>query len=249
MINSHMFPSRMTPFFQTMMASQLALATGEQVSGASFDSASIDEMEAELKKNGIVTGEKMICGITGKLIGTNVIRLPSKTSEVDPTWDVHRTENSRGTPLAVQNPTGTRVLTGFLPIKVLNHIAASKEFCRSIVGSRSVQHRNPLPGKKKGGGLKYGETDGMVSRSLGATSIQTDAQSARNDEMANVPVCKQHHLIANEVAEVGGTPICPICGDSKQIARTNIPWSFVKVQRELLSMNVLLRPEVKPVCQ
>lgn len=249
MINSHMFPSRMTPFDMTMAASQLALVTGEQVSGASFDSASIDEMDAELKKHGIIRGEKMICGITGKLIGTNVIRLPSADAHVDDKWKVHRTVNSHGTPVAVQNPTGTRVLTGFLPIKLLNHIAASKEFSRSIVGSRSVQHRNPLPGKKKGGGLKYGETDGMVSRSLGATSIQTDAQSTRNDEMANVPVCKQHHIIANEVAEVGGTPICPICGDGRQIARTKIPWSFVKVQRELLSMNVLLRPEVKPVCQ
>lgn len=216
MINSHMFPSRMTPFFQTMAASQLALATGEQVSGATFDSASIDEMEAELKKHGIVTGEKMICGITGKLIGTNVIRLPSQDAQVDSKWEVHRTTNSRGAPVAVQNPTGTRVLSGFLPIKILNHIAASKEFCRPVVGSRSVQHRNPLPGKKKGGGLKYGETDGMVSRSLGAQYIQTDAQSARNDEMSSVPVCAQHHIIASEVAELGH-PICPICGDGRYV--------------------------------
>lgn len=126
MINSHMFPSRMTPFFQTMMASQLALATGEPVSGTTFDSASIDEMEVELKKHGIVTGEKMICGITGKLIGTNVIRLPRADAPVDTKWKVHRDTNPKGAPIAVQNPSGTRVLTGFLPIKVLNHVAASK---------------------------------------------------------------------------------------------------------------------------
>lgn len=89
----------------------------------------------------------------------------------------------------------------------------------------------------------------MVSRSLGAQSVQTDAQSTRNDEMTNVPVCKQHHMIANEIAELNGKAICPICGDDKQIAHTQMPWSFVKVQRELLSMNVVLRPEVKPACQ
>lgn len=120
----------------------------------------------------------------------------------------------------------------YMPLK---HQAKDKVYIR-WVGPNELFSRQPVAGKKKGGGLKFGEMemDSLVSHGAANSAMDTLRQS----DMCDIPICKGCGL--TPMAE----KVCPVC-KMEDVVDVEMPYSF-KVFSDLAKCtNMLTQVELE----
>lgn len=128
-----------------------------------------------------------------------------------------------------------KVFTGLCYYQALRHQAKEKAFSRSE-GSLQAISRQPVEGRSRGGGLRFGEMEKDCLISHGATSLILDKLMNDSDPV-NIEICEKcsmTEIISN---------ICTNCGYDKTIT-IKIPYSLRLLSQEMAmaNMKLLLRP-------
>ena len=137
----------------------------------------------------------------------------------------------------VENPVAMGVVY-YMPLK---HQAADKVYVRSA-GPKSIMSRQPISGRSKGGGLRFGEMEYDCLIAHGASKMLTEV--SESSDMVEVPYCK-HCLIVTDTFDSAGPGElgeCRLCG-SKTVRR-RLPFSYVVLKDLLLAANIQVQTKL-----
>jgi DNA-directed RNA polymerase II subunit RPB2 len=120
----------------------------------------------------------------------------------------------------------------------LKHMVIDKVHSRSIGPSANLT-RQPLEGRKNGGGLRFGEMERDCMISHGAARFTIDRLMHCSDGFT-VTVCKPCGMIVpfNEDKNIN---ICKTCNNRVDFATIDIPYAYKLLTQELITMNIAPR--------
>ena len=128
--------------------------------------------------------------------------------------------------------TGERVATpvamGIVYYMALKHQAADKMYVRSA-GPKSIMSRQPISGRSKGGGLRFGEMEYDCLVAHGASKLITGVSD--NSDMVEAPYCTACCIIT----DIFDSP-CRFCGQGT--VRKKVPFSYVVFKDLMLATNM-----------
>lgn len=119
------------------------------------------------------------------------------------------------------------IVTGFVYYMALKHQAADKVYARSS-GPKSLMSRQPIAGRSKGGGLRFGEMEYDCLIAHGASNLITNI--ADKSDMTEVPYCSKCDLICDVYDK------CRMCNTNVTLKK--VPFSYVVYKDLMLSANV-----------
>nr|WNS68468.1 DNA-directed RNA polymerase II subunit 2 [Trichomonas gallinae] len=119
----------------------------------------------------------------------------------------------------------------------LKHMVGDKAHARAH-GKKSLLLRQPVEGRARNGGLRFGEMERDCLIAHGVSAMIRD-RLLENSDRYFVPVCKNCGLIAIE--QTDGTMVCPSCQDEGRLVRVEMPYAFKLVIQELMSMCIAPR--------
>ncbi|EAY11371.1 DNA-directed RNA polymerase, beta subunit family protein [Trichomonas vaginalis G3] len=119
----------------------------------------------------------------------------------------------------------------------LKHMVGDKAHARAL-GRKSLILRQPVDGRARNGGLRFGEMERDCLIAHGVSAMMRD-RLLENSDRYFVPVCKTCGLIAIEKTD--GTMECPACQDEGRLAKVEMPYAFKLVIQELMSMCIAPR--------
>ena len=125
----------------------------------------------------------------------------------------------------------TPVAIGIVYYMALKHQAADKMYVRSA-GPKSIMSRQPISGRSKGGGLRFGEMEYDCLVAHGASKLVTEI--SENSDMVDVPYC----AACGVVTDVFDTP-CRLC--QRNTVRKRMPFSYVVLKDLMLAANIQVR--------
>ena len=125
----------------------------------------------------------------------------------------------------------TKITMGIVYYMALKHQAADKVYVRSH-GPKSILSRQPISGRSKGGGLRFGEMEYDCLVAHGASSLITEV--AESSDMVDVPNCESCKIITDVFDKS-----CSLC-ETKTVRR-RVPFSYVVMKDLLLAANVQIR--------
>lgn len=127
----------------------------------------------------------------------------------------------------------------------LKHMVANKAHARSR-GPRQNLTRQPTEGRIKNGGLRTGEMEKDCLLSHGMAAMLKDRLLTNSDEYT-VTTCDVCGLLCYplKVDDQPAAPHCRACSNSLYVTERKMPYAMVLMIRELLSINVALRFQVK----
>jgi DNA-directed RNA polymerase beta subunit len=128
----------------------------------------------------------------------------------------------------------TPVTMGIVYYMALKHQAADKAYVRSS-GPKSIMSRQPISGRSKGGGLRFGEMEYDCLIAHGASKMITEV--SKNSDMVYAPYCDKCNIVTDVL---DGN--CRFCGSNT--VRKCVPFSYVVLKDMLLSANVQLQTEL-----
>ena len=123
------------------------------------------------------------------------------------------------------------VAMGIVYYMALKHQAADKMYVRSA-GPKSIMSRQPISGRSKGGGLRFGEMEYDCLVAHGASKLVTEI--SENSDMVDVPYCASCCV----VTDVFDSP-CRLCGGQPIYKR--MPFSYVVLKDLMLASNIQVR--------
>ena len=107
--------------------------------------------------------------------------------------------------------------------------------------------RQPLEGRSRKGGLRWGEMEGSCGFSHGVSAVLRDRMLVNSDKF-ETPVCGQCGFMAIKGHDapskdlVVPTPdYCRYCKTSDHCARIEIPWPMLLLVEELAAAHIRLR--------
>ena len=120
----------------------------------------------------------------------------------------------------------------------LKHMVIDKVHSRSIGPSANLT-RQPLEGRKHGGGLRFGEMERDCMISHGASRFTIDRLLHCSDKYTTT-VCKRCGMIVpfNLTMNIN---ICKTCNNRVDFATIDIPYACKLLSQELISMNIAPR--------
>ena len=123
------------------------------------------------------------------------------------------------------------VAIGMVYYMALKHQAADKIYVRSS-GPKSLMARQPISGRSKGGGLRFGEMEYDCLIAHGASNLVTEI--SRNSDMVEAPYCPTCRI----VTDIFDKP-CEFCkGD---IVAKQVPFSYTVFKDLMLSANIAVQ--------
>lgn len=128
----------------------------------------------------------------------------------------------------------TPVAIGVVYYMALKHQAADKIYVRSS-GSKSLMSRQPISGRSKGGGLRFGEMEYDCLIAHGASKLITEV--SEHSDMVEVPYCGKCNMV-NDLFE----DHCKLCGGS--ISMKKVPFSYMVFKDLMLSVNIRVRTKL-----
>jgi DNA-directed RNA polymerase I subunit RPA2 len=137
------------------------------------------------------------------------------------------------------------IFLGVVYYQRLRHMVLDKFQARST-GKTNSQTHQPLKGRKKGGGIRFGEMerDGLLS--YGASFLIRDRLFQCSDE-DSTEVCTKCGGLLNVTTLQSGFAkdnICRMCDTGKYLERIQIPYVFKYLANELASMNIQVKVEI-----
>jgi DNA-directed RNA polymerase beta subunit len=157
-------------------------------------------------------------------------------------------------------PFAETVFIGVCYYERLKHMAVDKKHARSR-GPVQILTRQPVEGRSRDGGLRFGEMEEGCLIAYGASALLKERMHDSSDAF-EVPVCCQCGFIAipvrpDERSRMGwfdgrklgggrlllqaGMPYCPVCCSSDDIGLVRVPYPFKLLIQELYAMFVLVR--------
>lgn len=123
----------------------------------------------------------------------------------------------------------TPIAIGMVYYMALKHHAADKIYVRNSLGSKSLFSRQPMSGRSKGGGLRFGEMEYDCLIAHGASKLITEI--SEHSDMIEAPYCPK----CNIITDIFDIP-CKLC-NTKIITR-KVPFSYVVFKDLMLSANI-----------
>jgi DNA-directed RNA polymerase beta subunit len=122
----------------------------------------------------------------------------------------------------------TPVAMGIVYYMALMHQAADKMYAR-LSGSKSIMSRQPISGRSKGGGLRFGEMEYDCLIAHGASKMVTEV--SESSDMVDAPYCIECHIVTDVFDGK-----CRLCGN--QTVRKRVPFSYVVFKDMMLAANI-----------
>lgn len=145
-----------------------------------------------------------------------------------------------GDEVLIDGKTGERInckiFVGPTYYQRLKHMVADKIHARDKDGSRELLTRQPVEGRKNGGGFKIGEMENAAMVSHGAANFTND-RLITNSDAYETYICDHcgNTAIANVKAK---TFECRLCQQNTDISKVVIPYSFKLLQQNLAACNI-----------
>lgn len=242
LINPHAFPSRMTiGMLLESMASKSGAMHGRFVDATPFGAA---EEEAD--------------GLHGRSSNRHRLGVVDEFGEqlLQCGYAYHGTETM------ISGVTGEEfqcdIFVGLVYYQRLRHMVSDKFQVRST-GPVNPLTRQPIKGRKLGGGIRFGEMERDSLLAHGASFLLHDRLHASSDyHVASVcggcgsVLATWPTSIATPTGPGGpgaGVPFqetCLVCGTAKHVVHTAIPYVFRYLACELAAMNIRVRLHVRP---
>ena len=131
-------------------------------------------------------------------------------------------------------PLECRVFMGVCAYQRLKHIASMKIHSRGATGPVSVLTRQPLEGRSRRGGLRFGEMERDTLLSHGTGSFMLD----------RLMYCSDPHEVAicTDCGHITDTDEgCTFCGGGSAGTKVTMPYSFLLLNRELQALGISTR--------
>lgn len=156
--------------------------------------------------------------------------------------DINEILNMSDTEMVTLGTTGetveTPVAMGMVYYMALKHQAVDKVYVRSA-GAKSLMTRQPISGRSKGGGLRFGEMEYDCLISHNASELITEV--SRNSDMVEAPYCKNCKIVVDlfndPAAKTSGK--CKYCSCKTTIIE--VPFSYTVLKDLMLSANIALQ--------
>jgi DNA-directed RNA polymerase II subunit RPB2 len=124
----------------------------------------------------------------------------------------------------------------------LRHMVTDKIHSRSK-GPLQIMTRQPMEGRARGGGLRFGEMERDAIVSHGAASVLNDRLCEQSDNFQTM-VCRSCGLLArHSITSVSGG-FCDMC-KSPNTAHVNMPYAFKLLMQELMALHITPRLRVQ----
>lgn len=124
-----------------------------------------------------------------------------------------------------------RVFVGVCAYQRLKHIACMKIHSRGATGPVSVLTRQPLEGRSRGGGLRFGEMERDTLLSHGSSGFMLDRLLHCSDPH-DVAICAD----CGHIADGKNCAFCEKKSEPKK--KVTMPYSFLLLHRELQAMGI-----------
>ena len=134
----------------------------------------------------------------------------------------------------------------------LKHMVAYKWHSRGGFGPKAQLTRQPVEGRSRDGGLRFGEMEKDALTAHGAAHMLKDKLMDCSDK-TTVFICGTCHHLAEppppvEFARIRGTlPFCRTCDSHNSAVRVEVPYAMKLLWQELEASGISLRPHVEPV--
>ena len=146
--------------------------------------------------------------------------------------------------------TGTRmpakVFIGPTFYQRLKHMVMDKMHSRAR-GPVQILTRQPVEGRAREGGLRFGEMERDCIISHGAANVLSERLFEQSDPFIGT-VCNKCGLLAQPAAERtlvrNKRPFCKVCGTHDTVHDVRMPYAFKLLLQELMAMNIAARLEV-----
>ena len=127
----------------------------------------------------------------------------------------------------------TPIAIGVVYYMALAHQAADKIYVRSA-GPKSMMSRQPVSGRSKGGGLRFGEMEYDCLIAHGASKLATGV--SENSDMQEVPYCEHCSVMLDN------TPLCAYCGE--EVVYKRVPFAYVVYKDLMLSAGIKVQTRI-----
>jgi DNA-directed RNA polymerase II subunit RPB2 len=260
LVNPHCEPSRMT--VGHMIEALLGLfgaVSGkyEACDATAFQGTDINKIGEELKKLGLPPFAKrpMINGMTGQMYVTmaHCVASATATSAI----------------LTLDFRYDALIFQGVIYYQRLRHMVADKIHGRSR-GPVQILTRQPVEGRSRDGGLRFGEMERDTIISHGASSVM-QSMLLHNSDAYRAPICGGCGLTAippaprelmqprhrgnsgggglsaeAEATKANGGPYCQNCRRGDLVRYVTMPYAFNLLSKELAAMNIAMRVKLEP---
>jgi len=124
----------------------------------------------------------------------------------------------------------------------LKHMVVDKYHARSR-GATQILTRQPLEGRSREGGLRFGEMEKDCLISHGASSVLSERLFYSSDPF-KAPLCRECGILAQPGSKKtsirNADPVCKACG-SKSVIEKDMPFATKLLLQELMAMNIAPR--------
>ncbi|GAB0087074.1 DNA-directed RNA polymerase [Sergentomyia squamirostris] len=138
------------------------------------------------------------------------------------------------------------IFFGIVHYQRLRHMVSDKWQVRSTGPVDTLTHQ-PVKGRKRGGGVRFGEMERDSLIAHGASFLLHD-RLFHNSDKVSVIVCKRCGSLLSPITKVisrdgsgdlkSAPATCLLCGDSNQIGHIQIPYIFKFLVTQLCSVNI-----------
>ena len=156
--------------------------------------------------------------------------------------------NSQGLEYMANGKTGeffeVQIFIGPVYYQRLRHMVSDKFQCRTT-GPVDQITQQPVQGRKRKGGVRFGEMERDALIAHGCSSVIQDRLMNCSD-YCQIYACKKCGLFAtrlkkNSEKKVKRNWVCQMCGETKHLGLLEIPFVFFYLSQELSAMNIKMK--------
>jgi DNA-directed RNA polymerase II subunit RPB2 len=129
----------------------------------------------------------------------------------------------------------------------LKHMVMDKQHSRSR-GPVQILTRQPVEGRAREGGLRFGEMERDCIISHGAANVLSERLFEQSDPFI-ATVCCKCGLLAQPIADKTllrqKKPFCKVCNSTESVHDVRMPYAFKLLVQELMAMNITARLRLK----
>ena len=147
--------------------------------------------------------------------------------------------NRQGTETMICGITGEEmecdIYIGLVYYQRLMHMVSDKFQCRAV-GPINAMTKQPVKGRKFGGGIRFGEMERDSAAAHGAAYTISDRMMKSSDS-CQMSICRNCHSMITV-----GNQICPICGGPAELIESiTVPYSLSLLATELAAVNISMK--------
>jgi DNA-directed RNA polymerase II subunit RPB2 len=225
-VNPHAIPSRMTiGHLVECLLSKVSAFTGDEGDATPFTEVTVEAVSKLLLKCGYQQRgfEVLYNGHTGKKLAANVF--------IGPTY-YQRLKHM------VDDKIHARLVAGYRGLLLSARFVTSSLIC-SARGPLQILTRQPVEGRSRDGGLRFGEMERDCMISHGAALFLKE-RLFDNSDAYRVHICDICGLLA--IANTATNSFeCRACRNKTQISQLYIPYAAKLLFQELMAMNIAPR--------